>query len=66
MNSNKLCSILFYITAVCNYLIAISYFSGSDTSMGAVYLGLGSTFLSLGAVWLHKSKKENKNKKHRK
>ncbi len=66
MNTNKMCSILFYVAAVCNYITAINYFFGSDTSMGAVYLGLGSTFLSLGSFWLSKMKKENKDKQHRK
>ena len=42
---------LFYIVAVIDYLVAISYFfGGGDTSLGIMWLCIGSTFLCLGAA----------------
>ena len=65
MNKNKLCSVLYYVAALCFYITAIINFIGSDSGMGGmgvVYLCLGSTFLCLGSVYLTKLKKDNKDK----
>ena len=58
--SKKISSTLFYVAAVLFYLAAIlNIFCGNNTSMGIVWLGLGSTFLGLGSLYLKKNK-ENK------
>lgn len=54
--TNKNVSILNYFTAVCFYIVSIINFINKDTSMGVIYLGLGSAFLCLGSVWLNKDK----------
>lgn len=60
MKKEKTCAILYYISAVLFYVVAaINFFSDKDTSMGVVWLCLGSTMLCLGSVWLNKSKKKN-------
>lgn len=56
----KISAALFYVSAVLFYLAAIiNIFCGNNTSMGIVWLCLGSTFLCLGPLYLKKSK-ENK------
>ena len=39
---------LYYLTCVLFYIVAIINFFNSDTTTGAVWLCLGSTFLCLG------------------
>lgn len=39
---------LYYLTCVLFYIVAIINFLNSDTTTGAVWLCLGSTFLCLG------------------
>ena len=55
-NSNKIVSVLNFLTAFCFYICAIINFI-NDSGMGALYLCLGSTFLCLGSVGLNKGKK---------
>ena len=55
---NKIVAILNYFSAVCFYIVAIINFVNKDNGMGVLYLGLGSTFLCLGSVWLNKDKKK--------
>ena len=63
MKKEKICAILYYNAAVFFYLAAaINIFGGNDTSMGVVWLCLGSTFLCLGSVWLNKTKKKDEEK----
>lgn len=60
-NNYKLIYILNYISSACLFIVsAINFFSG-DTTGGLIYMGLGSTFLGIGTVWLGKDK-ENKDK----
>lgn len=64
MKREKICAILYYTASVCFYLAAaIQFFSGNDTSMGVVWLCLGSTMLCLASVWLNKMKKKDKEEK---
>lgn len=56
--TNKIVSTLNYFTAVCFYICAIIDFVNKDNSMGIFYLCLGSTFMSLGSVYLNKDKKK--------
>ena len=59
--SNKIVSVLIFLTSFCFYICAIiNIINGSG--MGALYLCLGSTFLCLGSVWLIKGKKEKDDK----
>lgn len=61
MKKEKTCAVLYYISAVLFYVVAAINLLGdnNDTSMGVVWLCLGSTMLCLGFVWLNKSKKKN-------
>lgn len=59
--SNKIVSVLNFLTAFCFYICAIINFI-NDSGMGALYLCLGSTFLCLGSVWLNKGKKDKDDK----
>ena len=45
--SNKIVSVLNFLTSFCFYICAIINFI-NDSGMGALYLCLGSTFLCLG------------------
>ena len=63
MKKHKVCSILYYITAVLFDLSAIvTFVGGNNNSMGVVWLCLGSTFLCLGSVYLNRSKENKDNK----
>ena len=59
--SNKIVSVLNFLTSFCFYICAIINFI-NNSGMGVVYLGLGSTFLCLGSVWLNKGKKDKDDK----
>lgn len=61
----KICSTLFYVSAVFFCLAAIiNIVGGNNTSIGIVWLCLGSTNLCLGSVFLKKSK-ENSEKEEK-
>lgn len=48
------------------YMVAIiKFMCHSDTSMGVVFLCLGSTMLCLGSVWLNKDKKKKDDKEEK-
>lgn len=58
MNKEKTSARAFFLAACCFYIAAIFKFCAhDDTGMGIVWLGLGSTMQSLGAVWVNKMKK---------
>ena len=59
--SNKIVSVLYFLSSICFYICAIINFI-DDSGMGALYLCLGSTFLCLGSVWLNKDKKDKDDK----
>lgn len=59
--SNKIVSVLNFLTSFCFYICAIINFI-NNSGMGALYLCLGSTFLCLGSVWLNKGKKDKDDK----
>ena len=61
--SNKIVSVLNFLTSFCFYICAIINFI-NDSGMGALYLCLclGSTFLCLGSVGLNKGKKDKDDK----
>ena len=44
---------LFYAAAAINFL------GGRNTSMGVIWLCLGSAMLCLGSVWMNKTKKKD-------
>ena len=50
-NELRATATLFYIVAAIDYLVALSYFiGGGDTSLGILWMCIGSTFLCLGAA----------------
>ncbi len=50
-NEQRTTATLFYVVAAIDYLVALSYFiGGGDTSLGVMWLCIGSTFLCLGAA----------------
>lgn len=56
----KIRSALCYVSAVLYYLAAIiNFVGGNNTSMGIVWLCLGSTVLCLGPLYLKKRKQNN-------
>lgn len=58
--SDKISSICFAIASISFYVAAIINFIQKDTSMGVVYLCLGSTNLCLFSVFMNKKDKEDK------
>lgn len=54
--TNKIASTLYYCVSVCCYICSVINFIINNTSIGVIYLGLGSTFLCLGSVYLNKDK----------
>ena len=59
--TNKTVTTLYFIAAVCFYIVSIINFINKDTSMGTMFLCFGSTFLCLGSVCQNKDKdKEDK------
>lgn len=54
--TNKIVSILNYLTSMCFYIVSIINFVNKENIIGGLYLCLGSTFLCLGSVWLNKDK----------
>ena len=59
--SNKIVSVLYFLTSFCFYICAIINFI-NESGMGTLYLCLGSTFLCLGSVWLSKDKEDKDDK----
>ena len=60
-NELRATATLFYIVAAIDYLVALSYFiGGGDTSLGIMWLCIGSTFLCLGAANTKRWKDEQK------
>ncbi len=56
--NNKTVSILYYLIAVCFYIVSIINFRNGDEGMGVVYICLGSSFVCLGSVWSNKDKND--------
>lgn len=50
-------SVIYFISSILFYISAILNFINNDSSMGAVYLCLGSTCLYLSTARLRKNKK---------
>ena len=58
-NELRATATLFYIVAAIDYLVALSYFiGGGDTSLGIMWMCIGSTFLCLGAANTKRQKNE--------
>ena len=58
-NELRATATLFYIVAAIDYLAALSYFiGGGDTSLGILWMCIGSTFLCLGAANTKRQKDE--------
>ena len=58
MKKGKLLPVFYFTAAICFYAASlITFIVGDDTSMGVIWLLLGSTNLCFGAVWLNKDKK---------
>lgn len=51
MKVDNVVPICYCFAAVCFYITAIINFVGKNTSMGVVYMCLGSTMLCLSTVW---------------
>lgn len=68
MKKEKVSLTLYYIASVLFYIFAVlNFVTNNNTSMGIIYLAIGSTFLCLGSVYKMKanesgndSKKNNK------
>lgn len=60
--TNKRVAILYYLSSLCFYIIAvINYVKGDNKSIAVIFLCLGSTYLCLGSVYLNKDKDEKNN-----
>ena len=64
--TNKIVAILNYFSSICFYIVAIINFIKDNSSMGVIYLCLGSTFLCLGSVNLNKDKEDKEDKEQKK
>ena len=58
--SNKTISILYILSAICFYIVAMINFLNKESSMGVIYICLGSTFLCLGSTYINKDKDQKK------
>jgi len=55
--------LLFYlVSAVFNVIGIVTFTSGNESSLGFVWVCLGSTFLCLGTAYNNKAKKETEEK----
>lgn len=63
MKKFKISAILYYVAALCWYIAAIIGFTHDSSSMGVVWLCLGSATLCLGSASLNKYRKEKNNDK---
>ena len=67
MNKYKICTILYFVAAICFYLAAILNFLNGSGSMGGVTnFTLGSTFLCLGILWYKQWKKASDKEENKK
>jgi len=57
---NRVTAICFSVTAFIFYICAIINFVDKESSMGVLYLCLGSTNLCLASVYLNKNKDNTK------
>jgi len=63
MKNTKVSAILYYVASLLFYIAAIlAFVNGNDHSGGIVWLGLGATFLCLGAANMKKCKEEQEHK----
>jgi hypothetical protein len=46
--NEKLVSYIFFITAIVDFVVAISSFSGNNITVGVTYLLIGIVFIALG------------------
>ena len=61
MKKEKFATILCFVASILFYIAAfVSRLASGDTSMTVVWIGLGSTFLCLGAVRKNKNDKDEK------
>ncbi len=61
MDNKKISGILFYIASFCFYIVAIiNFFSHKDSSMGVIYLALGSCMMACGASMSNNIDKSDK------
>lgn len=55
MDKNRKIAIIYYLAAAVCYICAVIWFCGSNTSLGTVWLCIGSANLCLGSVWMKRS-----------
>lgn len=63
MTKEQKVSVLWYLTAFCDYLCAMVNFFTNNHSTGTIWLCLGSAAMCLGALFLSKHKRNNDNVK---
>lgn len=65
--TNRIVTILYYIAAICFYIVSlINFFKDGDSSSGVVYFCIGSVFICLGSVYINKDAEgKNKNNKEK-
>lgn len=58
---NKAASTAYFVAAVCFYIVALINFFGVNTDFGegVIFMGFGSAFLCLGAIFLNKEKNKD-------
>lgn len=60
MKSKKTIGIVYYICSIFLYISAVICFFGDGTkAMGIMWLGLGATYLILGATFINKNKEND-------
>lgn len=55
MDRNRKIAIIYYLAAAACYICTVVFLYGKNTSLGAVWLCIGSTNLCLGSVWMKRS-----------
>ena len=60
-NGNRVASTAYFVSAFCFYIVAVINFFGvnTDFSEGVIFMGFGSAFLCLGAVFQKKEKRKD-------
>lgn len=58
MNKKRACAIIYFVAAVLADIAALIYFIGPSQYLGWMCLGVGSTLLCLGSIYLNQYQKE--------
>lgn len=63
MEKKKHTSTFYFITAALAYVCSVIWFCNSNTSMGILWLSIGSLNLCLAAMWLNRENKKTEEEK---